>query len=218
MAEAKTIVTTTAKSVVCEFDPETGFAMNDAARASCVACWKGKAAKRAGAGYMLVDFEVLRTATNDFSDSHLLGLGASCRVFKANVYDYPTAIKCLTEAAGVWDDKQLGAEMGLLRRVSHPHINNLLAVSLNGTNRCLILEYLNGGALDTRLLSSTCPLIEWQDRALILLHVGRGLVYIHSLDPPVIHRDVKTGNVLLRYSEGPSMAGYLITPVLVFWT
>jgi serine/threonine protein kinase len=120
------------------------------------------------------------------------------------VCGYPTAIKCLTEIAGAWDDKQLDAEMAILRRVSHPHINNLLAASLNGTNRCLVLEYMNGGALDTRLLGTTLPLIEWQDRALILLHVGRGLVYIHSLDPPVIHRDVKTGNVLLRYSEGSS--------------
>jgi hypothetical protein len=204
MAEAKCIVATTAKSIVCEFHPETGFAINDAARALCVAQWKGDVVHGAGSGQMHIDFEVLRTATNNFNGKYLLGVGASCRVFKANVYGYPTAIKCLTETAGVWDDKQLDAEMDFLRRVSHPHINNLLAASLNGANRCLILEYMNGGALDTRLLSTALPLLEWQDRALILLHVSRGLVHIHSLSPPVIHRDVKTGNVLLRYAEGPT--------------
>ena len=56
-------------------------------------------------------------------------------------------------------------------------------------------------ALDDRLMNSKYPTLQWQERARILLHVARGLVYMHSLEPPVIHRDVKTGNVLLQFSE-----------------
>ena len=103
------------------------------------------------------------------------------------------------------DDKQIEAEIQLLARARHQHINGLLAVSFNGPWRCLVLELMNGGALDDRLMDPTKPL-QWQDRAHILLHVARGLVYMHSLDPPVIHRDVKTGNVLLQLTERGLMA------------
>ena len=65
MVEAECIASTTAKSIVCEFDPETGFAANDAARASCVARWKGKAAARAGAGHMYVDYDLRRPPHSD---------------------------------------------------------------------------------------------------------------------------------------------------------
>ena len=96
---------------------------------------------------------------------------------------------------------QIHAEIELLCRVRHPHINGLLAVSFNGPHRCLVLELMNGGALDDRLMSTDLPVLQWQDRARILLHVARGLVYMHSLKPAVVHRDVKTGNVLLHFDE-----------------
>ena len=49
-------------------------------------------------------------------------------------------------------------------------------------------------------------MLGWTERALIAHHVAKGLVYMHSLDPPVIHRDVKTGNVLLQLTERGLMA------------
>ena len=50
------------------------------------------------------------------------------------------------------------------------------------------------GALDKRLRNTSLPALEWRARACILLHTARGLAYMHSLNPPVVHRDVKTGN------------------------
>ena len=44
-------------------------------------------------------------------------------------------------------------------------------------------------------------MLGWTERALIAHHVAKGLVYMHSLDPPVIHRDIKGGNVLLKTTE-----------------
>ena len=83
---------------------------------------------------------------------------------------------------------QIQAEIEHLSKVRHPHINKLLAVSFNGPHRCLIIEYMNGGALDSRLRNTALPVLEWRDRVLILLHVARGLVFMHQMNPPVIHR------------------------------
>ena len=76
----------------------------------------------------------------------------------------------------------------MLARTRHPHINKLLALSFNGPYRCLVLDLMDGGALDERLYNRQLPALQWEDRARILLHVARGLVYMHSLASPVIHR------------------------------
>ena len=83
----------------------------------------------------------------------------------------------------------------------HPHIVSLIASSLDGPYRCVVLEYMAEGTLDLRLANLELPVLQWQDRARILLHVVRGLVYLHSLSPAVVHRDVQCRNVLLHHAE-----------------
>ena len=70
-------------------------------------------------------------------------------------------------------------------------------MSYNGKHRCLVLEYMDAGALDKRLGNTKLPTLQWRQRARIILHVARGLAYMHSLNPPVVHRDIKCGNILL---------------------
>ena len=45
------------------------------------------------------------------------------------------------------------------------------------------------------------------ERARVLLHIARGVVYMHELNPPVIHRDIKGGNVLLHYTDAATCGG-----------
>jgi hypothetical protein len=161
-----------------------------------------QAGKDVNPGTVRFGYAVLQKATDNFNEAHnLLGRGGCCRVFKGSVSGQIAAIKVFNETGGAWDDKQIQTEIGMLCRTRHPHINKLLAVSFDGPCRCLILEYMNGGALDDRLSKMDFPVLQWHDRLHILLHVARGLVYMHSLNPPVVHRDVKCGNVLLAFAE-----------------
>ena len=109
-------------------------------------------------------------------------------MFKGDIYGHTTAIKVFNQTVSPWMDKQFQTEIEMLSRYHHRHINKLLAISFNGQYRCLVLEHMNGGALDSRLANQLLPMLQWRDRARILLHVARGLVYMHNMNPPVVHR------------------------------
>jgi serine/threonine protein kinase len=80
--------------------------------------------------------------------------------------------------------------MDLLTSVRHEHLNRLYAICFNGPSRCLVLEYMDGGALDERVANkgNKYPLLEWGERARVLHHVALALSHLHSLKPLIIHR------------------------------
>ena len=104
---AQHLAAETADAVACKFDPDEGFALNDSARAYCVAQWaedgnSHRNAQKTRRSTFRVDFGVLREATNDFDKEHLLGEGGCSLVFKGDVYGYTTAIKVFKETEGAW--------------------------------------------------------------------------------------------------------------------
>jgi hypothetical protein len=192
-AEAHSIAAEMERVVVCQFDSYEGFALNDSARAYCVARWTqdvdedtSDETARSIFSTIKVDFSLLKEATNNFHETHLLGQGGCSKVFKGAIYGYTTAIKVFNENDAAWSTQQIEAEIAHLCHIRHPHINKLLAVSFNGPCRCLVLEYMDNGALDTRLRRT--PALQWHERTRILLHAALGLVHMHSLSPVVVHR------------------------------
>jgi serine/threonine protein kinase len=149
-----------------------------------------------------VPYALLHTATTNFADASCIGGGASCAVYKAQVYGTWVAVKALNlrldddSKKSKSEARQFAAEMALLTTVQHPNICRLLGVSMDGTRRCLVLEYCPGGALDKRLLRDHATL-GWKQRLQVAVGIARALAHLHSLEPAMIHRDVKTQNVLL---------------------
>jgi hypothetical protein len=135
-----------------------------------------------------VDFDEVKQVTRGFDQSLEIGHGGSCTVYRATIDSIPCAIKVLTSDADEWEAKQFAAEVNLLRRAKHPNLCRLYASSTNGPRKCLVLEDMEGGALDKRLCAQ--PPLGWQQRVSIALNTCCGLNYLHSLSPPMIHRDV----------------------------
>ncbi|RVW51909.1 putative leucine-rich repeat receptor-like protein kinase [Vitis vinifera] len=88
----------------------------------------------------------------------------------------------------------------LLMRVHHRNVASLVGYCHEGTNMGLIYEYMAGGNLQNYLSGadiSTSPL-SWIERLQIAVDAAQGLEYMHcGCKPPIIHRDVKTANILL---------------------
>ena len=114
----------------------------------------------------------------------------------------------------------------LLCTVSHDNICRLFAFSTDGPSRCLVLELCTGGALDTRLACKPAPSdgsgsgsgngsgsgapqpLQWAERLHIATGIASALVHLHTLSPPMLHRDLKTANVLLDEMNNAKVADF----------
>ena len=90
------------------------------------------------------------------------------------------------------------SEMAMLCKVSHKNICACFAYSVDGPQRCLVLELCTGGPLDSRLAAiaadaGAAPLL-WKQRLCFAIDISSALAHLHSLDPPLLHRDVKVSD------------------------
>jgi serine/threonine protein kinase len=192
------------------FHPETGLPITVEGEQIVARSWLEEAVPASGDNDVVhehdfrVPYKILAEATHDFCEKMTIGGGGSCLVYKGNVYGVDVAIKALKEVQGSGagadesklslEGKQFFAEMKLLQDVRHENICRLLAVSMDGSRRCLLLPLCSGGDLLHRIKkkdpSLTCP-----QRLQVILGILLALQHLHSVK--MIHRDVKTQNVLL---------------------
>ncbi|CAN6235076.1 unnamed protein product [Urochloa humidicola] len=111
--------------------------------------------------------------------------------------------------AGASDDHEAAfvSELALLSRVNHKNLVRLLGFCADGGERILVYEYMPNGTLHDHLhrLPSAAPLspplASWPARLRLALGAARGIEYMHTYAvPPIIHRDIKSPNILLDAS------------------
>ncbi|XP_072958893.1 serine/threonine-protein kinase-like protein At3g51990 [Typha angustifolia] len=142
----------------------------------------------------------LESATSNFSDSHLLGRGSHGAVYKAvlPVYSpHPVAVKRPSRRPSTPIRDEVENEIEILSSIRNPRLVNLLGFS-NSTSKevLLVVEFMPNGTLFDLLHSNPNP-PGWPRRVRLALQTAKALLVLHSARPPVIHRDVKSANVLL---------------------
>jgi len=90
-------------------------------------------------------------------------------------------------------------EAELLASLSHEHIPQVYDAFSEANSHYLVMEFINGETLETRLQKSGGRLPE-SEALQIALQVSATLEYLHSLRPPVIYRDLKPSNLILKSS------------------
>ncbi|KDO27149.1 TKL protein kinase [Saprolegnia parasitica CBS 223.65] len=91
------------------------------------------------------------------------------------------------------------AEIKLMLHLQHPNVLDFLGFSWNPRdgNLCFLTEYMKNGDLFYHLQKRKATLTWPIEKIKIALDIAQGLVYLHSLTPKIIHRDLKSKNVLL---------------------
>jgi serine/threonine protein kinase len=180
-----------------DFEAVTGAPINVSAKKELAQEWNTAARMGVKARVVELPYSELEAVTQGFSELNNVGDGASCAVFRCYLFGIPVAVKQLKDTAVEWEAKQFASEMQLLSSVSHPNICRLLAFSVNGAQRCLVLDLCAGGALNSRLsckASAGCAPHEpltWQQRVHIAHGIACALEHLHGLTPQMIHRDLK---------------------------
>ncbi|KAG8661485.1 hypothetical protein MANES_01G007700v8 [Manihot esculenta] len=146
-------------------------------------------------------FAHLLEATNGFSDDSLIGSGGFGQVYKAKLRDgCIVAIKKLVHVTGQ-GDREFMAEMETIGKIKHRNLVPLLGYCKVGEERLLVYEYMKWGSLESVLHDRSkggCSRLDWAARKKIAIGSARGLAFLHhSCIPHIIHRDMKSSNVLL---------------------
>ncbi|KAL1290938.1 hypothetical protein AAHE18_20G165200 [Arachis hypogaea] len=147
----------------------------------------------------IIDYKQIEKSTNNFDESNILGEGGFGCVYKARLDDnLVVAVKklhCQTQNA----EREFENEVQLLSKIQHPNIIPLLACSINGDTRFIVYQLMQNGSLEAHLHGPTRgSALTWNMRMKIALDTARGLEYLHEhCHPPVIHRDMKSSNILL---------------------
>ncbi|KAH7840639.1 hypothetical protein Vadar_019549 [Vaccinium darrowii] len=153
--------------------------------------------KKGVVGFM--DYKLLETATKNFHESNILGKGGFGCIYEARLDDnFHVAVKRLV--GGSQDAiTEFETEVNLLSQMKHPNIISLLGYSTHEETRLLVYELMENGSLETQLYGlSRGSALSWHRRLKIALDIARGLEYLHEhCDPLVIHRDLKSSNILL---------------------
>ncbi|KAK7312113.1 hypothetical protein VNO77_35714 [Canavalia gladiata] len=148
----------------------------------------------------------LEAATNGFSDRKLLGKGSHGYVYKAVVGGRPVAVKRASRPHTVVSrpmcssapeiTNEVENEIDILSKIQSPRLVNLVGFSNDSKDRLLVVEFMSNGTLYDVLHSSPRP-PNWGRRIRLALQTAKAIDTLHSSTPPVIHRDIKSANVLI---------------------
>ncbi|XP_010483607.1 PREDICTED: receptor-like protein kinase At5g59670 isoform X2 [Camelina sativa] len=146
--------------------------------------------------------------TNNFQ--RVLGKGGFGMVYHGTVNgSEQVAVKVLSQSS-TQGYKEFKAEVDLLMRVHHTNLVSLVGYCYEGDHLALIYEFLPNGELKQHLSGKEGKsIINWSTRLRIALEAALGLEYLHvGCTPPMVHRDVKTANILLDENFKAKLADF----------
>ncbi|XP_043721593.1 calmodulin-binding receptor-like cytoplasmic kinase 3 [Telopea speciosissima] len=149
-------------------------------------------------------------ATHNFSPSLKIGEGGFGTVYKAELQDgQVVAVKRAKKEHFGNSQTEFSSEVELLAKIEHRNLVRLLGYVDRGNERIIITEYVPNGTLREHLDGKRGKILDFNQRLEISIDVSHALTYLHIYtENPVIHRDVKSSNILLTESYRAKVADF----------
>lgn len=153
-------------------------------------------------------YKDLERATKGFSEQQKLGNGAFGTVYAGKLQDGTRVAVKRINYRFMQGIQQVVNEVEVLSAVEHPNLVRLLGCCLEYGDPLLVYEYIPNGTLAEHLQGHRETRLTWVRRVSIALETAQALAYLHSLSPPIYHRDVKSSNILLDFDFTTKVADF----------
>ncbi|KAJ8634007.1 hypothetical protein MRB53_027343 [Persea americana] len=150
--------------------------------------------------------EELAIATRNFTDINLIGVGKFGEVHKGLLHD--GMIVAIKKRPGARSQEFVN-EVCYLSSIRNRNLVTLLGYCQENDQQMLVYEYIPNGSVSSHLYGPSQlsdGKLEFKHRLSIALGAAKGLSHLHALNPPLIHKDFKTRNVLVDENFVPKVA------------
>ncbi|KVI05524.1 Protein kinase, catalytic domain-containing protein [Cynara cardunculus var. scolymus] len=166
-----------------------------------------------GTDHLKIPLEDILLATNEFAEANIIARTGFGKVYKGQSIRLGiVAIKKLDRTYGQ-GDREFMMEIALLSMCKHENIVTLVGFCDEGGEKILVYRYEQNGSLDRLLRSKD---LTWMHRLRICLGAAFGLKYLHDDVGPqcrVLHRDVKSANILLDENWKPKISDFGLSKI-----
>jgi len=157
-------------------------------------------------------------------EENVIGSGGSGKVYRVHLGGAVVAVKKLWSRGKAEEklDKEFDSEVRILGDIRHNNIVSLLCYISSEDTKLLVYEYMENGSLDRWLHprdpagAGAAASLDWPTRLAIAIDAARGMSYMHHESAqPIMHRDVKSSNILLDPAFRAKIADFGLARILV---
>ncbi|XP_059452540.1 calcium/calmodulin-regulated receptor-like kinase 2 [Corylus avellana] len=166
-------------------------------------------------GILRYSYKDVQKATQNFTT--VLGQGSFGPVYKATMLTGEVVAVKVLASNSKQGEKEFQTEVSVLGRLHHRNLVNLVGYCVDKGQHMLIYEFMRKGSLANLLYGQEERTMSWDERLQIALDISHGIEYLHEgAVPPIIHRDLKSANILLDQSMRAKVADFGLSKEEVF--